>query len=70
MGFNVIVTNILNCKSPLKEIHIERNKLITEKFINEIVKNGEKLNKKGIVFYTNSSFAKNKSDAKFLKLVN
>ena len=69
MGLNIIITNTLNCKSPLKDIHIERNKLITETLINEIIKHGDKFEKKGIVFYTNASCVKNKGDFKFLKLV-
>ena len=69
IGLNIIITSTSHCKSPLKEIHIEKNKLITETIINKIIKNGDTFDKKGIVFYTNVACTKSIVDVKYLKFV-
>ena len=71
MGFNPIITNVLITKSPIKNIHFEKNKLITENLIKEIIKNSEKYDEKEIQFMISSTCVKDKSlsSYKCLKLI-
>ena len=58
IGFNPIISTILLSKSPIKEIYLERNQLISENLIKEIIKNNDKYSEKGINFYVSSSCVK------------
>ena len=58
IGFNPIISTILLSKSPIKEIYLEKNQLISENLIKEIIKNNDKYSEKGINFYVSSSCVK------------
>ena len=60
MGFSTIVSIILLSKSPLKLINLEEN-VINEKIIDDIIKNNDKYNEKGIVFTISNSCVKDNS---------
>ena len=60
MGFNPIISTILISKSQIKEIHLDRNKLISEAIVNTIIKSKDIYIEKGITFYVNASCVKNK----------
>ena len=70
MGFTPIISTILLSKSPIKEIHIEKNNLISENIIKEIIKNKDMYSEKGINFYVSASCVKDtKNTIDCLKLV-
>ena len=60
MGFSTIVSIILLSKCPLKLINLDEN-VINEKIIDDIIKNNEKYNEKGIVFTISNSCVKDNS---------
>ena len=60
MGFSTIVSIILLSKCPLKLINLDENE-INEKIIDDIIKNNEKYNEKGIVFTISNSCVKDNS---------
>jgi Ran GTPase-activating protein (RanGAP) involved in mRNA processing and transport len=59
-GFNPIISTILVSKSQIKEIHLDRNKLINDEIVNTIIKSKDIYIEKGITFYVNASCVKNK----------
>ena len=70
MGFTQIISTILVSKSQIKEIHIDRNKLISEVIVNTIIQKKDIYIEKGIIFYVNASCVKNKEiNCKCMQLV-
>ena len=59
--FIPIISTILVSKSKIKEIHLDRNKLIGEAIVNPIIKSKDIYIEKGITFYFNASCVKNKN---------